>query len=184
MEITLGKLLGAVAAVVLVPLFIWVGWPFLNELRMKREAPKLCVIPATRLPGEAYLRGRVAVVNEEHKWDWLIGNYLPEGLMATKPSEITTCVVLDWSWKVAGTYQMKKIAPDGRETPMGPVAAKAQTCKVTVVDLTLGAVVGEATFEGRVAEGIRSDGTGGDPTMGQKPVEEIEAWLHKLPRKT
>ncbi len=34
-----------------------------------------------------------------------------------------------------------------------------------------------------MADSIRPDGTGPDPTMGQKPIDELEKWLYALPRK-
>lgn len=173
--------------VVVLPLALIYGVPFVNELRLRRAAPKLCEVPSTRVDGQPYLKGRVAIVNEDERgkhWDVLLGTYMPEDVAAHAPSEVTTCVVVDWSWRVGGRYNVTKVAPDGTETPDGVAAAKEQTAHVTVIDLTIPAVVGEADFAGGVPEGVQTDSRDErDPTLGYKPIEPVEKWLYALPRR-
>lgn len=188
MEVTWGKLVLGVAALVVVPIVAVKGCAFREAVRLRAEAPRLCVVPSTKAPaGAPYLRGRVAVVNQEQKWDFLIGNYLPKDLAATKPEEITTCVVLDWNWKATGVFDVTTTTLRGGQEVQKSKSkelARAQTCHVTIVDLSIPAIVGEAEFVGRTPEGFVSDGTGDtDPALGGKPISEVEEWLHGLPRK-
>lgn len=163
-----------------------VGCDFVRELRMKRAAAELCTIPERRELGAPYLRGRVAVVDlDTHRWEPLVGNYLPEELSPRSADEISTCMMLSWESRAVGLYDVTKLGPNGARTPAGTEAAVQQMCKITVVDLTIPAVVGEAFVKGRApADSIRSDGTGDRPAgTAAKPIEEIEAYYKALPRK-
>lgn len=185
MEIN-GKTIGVAVGIVVLLVAGGPIWRFVQEVRVRSRAPALCTMPTKRYEGEPYLKGRVAFVNQDHKWDVLLGTYAPAGVAAKAPSEITSCVIVDWSWRAAGTYDVTRTQTrDGEVTGVqkSVALAKQQTCHVTVVDRTIGAIVAEADFAGRVADSIRSDGTGSDPTMGQKPIEEIERWLYALPRR-
>jgi hypothetical protein len=185
LEVTWKKIVLGVAALVLVPIGAVKGCSFYTDVRLRREAPKICVVPEARVNGEGYLRGRVAVVNQDKQWDWLIADYMPDGLAARRPEEISTCVVLDWDWKAAGVYDVTTTHTRGGQSykTEGRELAKAQTCHALVVDLTIPAVVAEASFVGRVRDGYVSDGTGDrDMSMGDKPVAELEKWLYGLPR--
>ena len=116
-----------------------------------------------------------------HRWEPLVGNYLPDDLAPQTFDDVKMCVVIEWARKAVGEYQVTGTDSQGRPTNRGTQVAVAQNCHVTLVDLTTHAVIAENDFEGRVAERIRSD----TPDIGDnaKPIEELEAWLFKLPRK-
>jgi hypothetical protein len=158
---------------------------FYNEVQLRKKAPEWLPVTTNRVMGKAYLRGRVGVLNvKEKKWDWLIGNYLPKDLVAHRPQDVSTVIYLDWDSQAVGVYNTTTYR-DGRVVDQGQTLAKQQNCKVTIVDLTIPAIVGEQVFAGRPpSAGYYNDGTKTvlPPGTAPKPIEDVEAYLLALPR--
>ena len=131
-------------------------------------------------------QGKVAVVTKEGAWERLLGDYLPPGLRAERAADISTCVIVEWGLRAEDLLEVTTTVRRGNaESSSKSLAyATAQTARVTVVDVTIPAVVAVNTFEGQAPQGYRSDGTGDtDPSIGAKPIDDIEKWLHALPRR-
>lgn len=159
---------------------------FYNEVQLRKKAPEWLPATTNRVMGKAYLRGQVGVVNvKEKKWDWLIGDYLPKDLVAHRPQDVSTVIYLDWDSRAVGMYNTTTYQ-GGRVVNQGQTLAKQQSCQVTIVDLTIPAIVAEQVFDGRPpSAGYYNDGTKTAVPLGSapKPVEEVEAYILSLPRR-
>ena len=94
---------------------------------------------------------------------------LPRDLVAWKPEQVGTVVLLGWKREHYGVFSS------------GDIAYRI-LCEVTVVDVGAEMVVGRTTFAGDEPQSSKLQGVEGD-LGGRAPVHEIVAWLKGLPRR-
>jgi len=94
---------------------------------------------------------------------------LPKSIVAWKPDEVDTVILLVWKKDVIDHF------PSG-------YAAYRSLCEVTVVDVAASAVVGRRTFRGGDPPEEKMMETKSD-IGGTAPDDEIVEWIRALPRK-
>ena len=136
--------------------------------------------------GSPYLKGRAVPVDlGEPVVDWgLVGepttftpnhvsqilHDLPKSIVAWKPDQVGTVILLVWKRDVIGHF------------PSGDAAYRV-LCEVTVVDVAASAVVGRETFWGGGPPEVKFlTRTRGD-IGGTVPDDEIVEWIKALPRR-
>jgi hypothetical protein len=163
------------------------AWDLAQTSKLRSEGLLRCARPARKLEGAPYLTGKLEVIDVlENKWEQVISGHLPADLLPSNAEEIGTCVLLEWGAKLEGTQVVQEQeARIGRKLSAQETAALAQNCKVTLIDLKRGAVIGEQFVLGRPpTPGLVSDAhSAASPSVGHKPISEVEAFLFQLPRK-
>lgn len=129
-------------------------------------SPTLLLNPS---PGsmQPYVKGKVILVNKEEKKIDHTYCELPEELRATRPEEVETIVWLEWGKDKVGRYT------DGS-------TAYVNTCKVTIIDRSIPAIVAVTNLRGSMPPNMTTRGGGAGGSM---PTEEVIAYLQNLPRK-
>jgi hypothetical protein len=117
---------------------------------------------------EAYIRGKIVAVNRSENQIDDIYFDLPQELRAAQPEEVGTVVWLEWGADRIGMYT------DG-------AGAYAHTCKVTIIDMSIPAIIAERDFRGSRPPETKS---GSGSRYGSKPTDKIVGYLKGLPRKT
>jgi hypothetical protein len=146
------------------------AWDVVRATSLRSKAVELCQLPNKRLETEPYLKGKLAVIDvREGAWEPLLGGHLPPDLVPLRAEELGTCALLEWAAEVdAGT------AVDPRSGK--PITEPRANCKVTLIDLAEQAVIAEkVVFASAPAPGFAA--------ANSKPVNEVEDWLFRLPRR-
>lgn len=161
------------------------GWDLWSAMRLRSGAVERCARPAQRLEGEAYLRGRLAVIDARAgAWEALVGGHLPRDLAPARAEEIGTCALLEWGAPVDAALRESLEARLGRKLSADEAVGLGQNCKVTLIDLQRGAIIHEVVIFGRGTVAGAQGGTPSPPqALGNKPATEVEDFLFRLPRK-
>ena len=126
---------------------------------------------ADRNGHDAYLRGKVIIVNVRQKVDSLHFKLTPE-LQASSPNEVVTVVWLHCWDRIEGFYQ------DDNGYRHGP--GTSNRCDLKIIDRSIPAVIAQKSFSGTAPPGVLY---GSNSAAGTDPSGEVIGWLEKLPRK-
>lgn len=175
----------ALPGVLLGVLLAMAGWDLWRATRLHSSAVERCARPAQQLAGEAYLRGRLAVIDARAgAWDSLVGGHLPRDLAPRRPEELGTCALLEWGAPVDAAARERIEARLGRKLTADEATGLGQNCRVTLIDLQAGAVIHEQLIFGRGTVAGAEGGTPAPPqALANKPATEVEDYLFRLPRK-
>jgi hypothetical protein len=119
-----------------------------------------------------YLKGKMVVISKRDKEvDEEVSSGLPPELQAAGPEEVGTIVILNWRGDVRGPY-------------VGSSAfGMRHKCELSVIDRSLGAIIGRQDFYGGDPPAVVSANARGD-IYGSKPIDQIVAYLTQLPRES
>ena len=122
----------------------------------------------TQQPGEWYLRGKILPIDtSDNTVDVRIYYELPDDMRPITPEEVTMALWMDCTERTVGTY-----------THGG--GAIQWYCDVTLVDMTVPAIIGESSFTGSEPPGTNP---GSSDQTGSFPSKEIINYLGSLPIK-
>ena len=164
------KRLGILLVVLVCIPIAMAAWDVARATSLRSKAVQLCRLPDKRVEGEGYLKGKLAVIDvREGAWEPLVGGHLPPDLVPLRADELGSCALLEWAAPVDGGTPID--ARTGK-----PLESLQANCKVTVIDLTAQAIVAEKLiFASAPAPGFAA--------ANSKPVNEVEDWLFRLPRR-
>ena len=122
---------------------------------------------ANQQPGAWYVHGKVLPIEMRTNTVEIQTYYeLPGNLRATTPEDVGTVLWLDCTTRAVGTY-----------TSGG--AARQWFCDVTLIDLSIPAIIGETSFAGSEPPRTTTKSSG---ETGSFPAKEIVDYLESLPR--
>lgn len=113
---------------------------------------------------------------------------LPKELQPARPEEVGTIVWLEWGKVAVAKYKYEDAS---RESTLYDYDANIQTCKVTIIDKNIPAIIGQSNFRGMdppksLRVGVNETAyikNGQLRWYGDRPEEEIVNYLKKLPRR-
>lgn len=119
-----------------------------NRRRLHEQRDELSRIPPReQLTDQPYIRGRALVVRKGHDSPYTIveepttwGTDRAKELMAESPEQVGTVVVMNYSKEKAASYNI--------EGSKGGVGGYREVCEVTIIDLSIPAVIHRETFRG------------------------------------
>jgi hypothetical protein len=121
--------------------------------------------------GEAFIRGKLVIVDPDKKAvDWTMFE-LDERWRAQNPEEVGTVVWLNWGTKRVGEYR-------SGSNKRGD--AYVHTVRVTVIDKKTATIVGSIEFTG---DDPPPAATGFSDQYGTKPTNKVAIYLRSLPRR-